>query len=474
MLFDRRIRRHRVGVKLPRTKGWWLLATLILAFVAYLAWQQRVPSDIAQHLTKLRAEGIPTTLIELDRWYLAVPDQENAALLVLDAVATFQAAQATNLPMVGSAPEPPRGQPWPTNLLAAARKHLADNAEGLKKLEAALLRPQARYPMDLRQGFNVVSVGQEAKIAAKELDLWARIAAESGRAAEAARCLRDQIALARTLEGSPVLLSHRVQETTGRMAVKSAERVLNRTAFSDDDLESLQRTFADAAASLSYERAMAGEMCMVVQQLRLPTKETRQQMGEITLPPFLMRRFIDVWADYPEALFKAYTWLYCTMGMRVRDTRFCLSYLDDLRVSARLPILQRQLAIRRLNEGLDQRLTDQYLPYARLLLPDSGIVAERSIREYALLRCAEVAFAVERWRLAHDGTPPASLEALVPQCLGKIPEDPLDGKPLKYRTLTSGYVIYSVGDDGTDDGGKEHMSGTTKTNGWDNTFTVTR
>jgi hypothetical protein len=46
--------------------------------------------------------------------------------------------------------------------------------------------------------------------------------------------------------------------------------------------------------------------------------------------------------------------------------------------------------------------------------------------------------------------------ALTPQYLDRVPADPFDGAPLRYRLLNSGYVIYSAGPDGQDNGGREH------------------
>src|SRR5205085_10074692 len=71
---------------------------------------------------------------------------------------------------------------------------------------------------------------------------------------------------------------------------------------------------------------------------------------------------------------------------------------------------------------------------------------------HARLLCAVAALAVERHRLAR-GAWPASLDALVPDFLPGVPDDPFDGRPLRYRRLADGVVVYSVGPDGADDGG---------------------
>jgi hypothetical protein len=42
----------------------------------------------------------------------------------------------------------------------------------------------------------------------------------------------------------------------------------------------------------------------------------------------------------------------------------------------------------------------------------------------------------------------------IPAYLERIPLDPFDGAPLRYRRLDDGVVIYSVGPDGKDNGGK--------------------
>ena len=63
------------------------------------------------------------------------------------------------------------------------------------------------------------------------------------------------------------------------------------------------------------------------------------------------------------------------------------------------------------------------------------------------------AIALKRYELRHGELPP-SLEALVPGFLPRLPRDYMNGKPLRYRLNPDGtFVLYSVGDDGVDDGG---------------------
>jgi hypothetical protein len=64
-------------------------------------------------------------------------------------------------------------------------------------------------------------------------------------------------------------------------------------------------------------------------------------------------------------------------------------------------------------------------------------------------------FALRAYRLQH-GNYPQTLSKLVPGYLQKIPDDPFAAhSPLKYKRNETAYILYSIGPDGKDDGGKE-------------------
>ena len=107
-------------------------------------------------------------------------------------------------------------------------------------------------------------------------------------------------------------------------------------------------------------------------------------------------------------------------------------------------------------QALEQKaksLSNSNAIFARMSIPPALKVAEASHRTRTELRCAVVALAVERYRRANDKWPD-SLDQLVPGQLKSVPLDLYDGKPLRYKRLEDGVLIYSVGPDGKDDGGK--------------------
>ena len=67
------------------------------------------------------------------------------------------------------------------------------------------------------------------------------------------------------------------------------------------------------------------------------------------------------------------------------------------------------------------------------------------------------AIALERYRLRRRRYPD-ELALLVPDFLVRLPRDPIDGQPLRYRlNADGGFTLYSVGDDGVDQGGNAEV-----------------
>jgi hypothetical protein len=92
--------------------------------------------------------------------------------------------------------------------------------------------------------------------------------------------------------------------------------------------------------------------------------------------------------------------------------------------------------------------------FAKLLLPALTKAVQRSARMQVYVDAAGVACALQRYRLA-NGKLPEALAALSPTFIARIPNDIIDGKPLRYRVdPDGGDVLYSVGWNQTDDGGK--------------------
>ena len=105
---------------------------------------------------------------------------------------------------------------------------------------------------------------------------------------------------------------------------------------------------------------------------------------------------------------------------------------------------------------------------ATVAIPNYSMALRTFAYNQTLANEAQIACALERWRLAH-GNYPESLAALVPQFTEKLPPDLIGGQPLHYRrTEDWKFLLYSVGWNETDAGGitvKDKSGNVDKTKG---------
>ena len=76
---------------------------------------------------------------------------------------------------------------------------------------------------------------------------------------------------------------------------------------------------------------------------------------------------------------------------------------------------------------------------------------QKRIIAHVRLLTAELAV---RCYQSEQGRVPTGLEQLVPKYLQRVPSDPFNGSPMIYRHQGTNWLLYSVGEDGVDDGGK--------------------
>ena len=290
-----------------------------------------------------------------------------------------------------------------------------------------------------------------AQSMAKALALRARAALSAGAGAEAAHSIVAIHRLAQACEQEPLLIGFLVGNSLEMMALEPLWLGLRERVFTEDDLRILQDTFAADQITGALLRAMRGELAIglnAVEFLQLAAN------GQKSVDSNLMDIFSShgnpmgkyFWRLLPGGLFDH--WKSVVVEMELRHLIQPLKN-GGLRESVRTS----EAVVTELSQHSSMLWHPDYI-IARLILPAMSQISNNALLQDARRQQALAALALERFFVKHARYP-AALAELTPEFLPAIPNDPCDGKPLRYRTTPAGrYQLWSVAFDGKDDDGK--------------------
>lgn len=418
---------------------------LCLLVSGFVLWRTLLAFEVHSRFARIRNAGLPTSGAELNAWRNAVPDTENGALLLNEAFLLIRTLPDNRSNEVVELKLLERANEWEPSTRASVAEYAQLNELALAKVREALELSASRFPADFSFGPDTpLPHLARLKEMARILQLRSCLAADEGRGPASAEDISTLVRLARTLDDEPIAISFLVRCAIVQMAVKATERNLNRTGFGEDASAALQRAFAESPNSNLLARAFIGERATMAPAFRL----SRSEAEAIT------RDDDDARNPRPPQRYSGKAGIFnWATGFFERDLNF---YLQTMGKSISLAALQPPAALA-LTNHFDQattRASKRLYILSAMSLPSFTKIAVRDATIQANAKLAVVALAIERFRIAR-GKLPETLEELVPRFLDRVPHDPFDGKPLRYRQLPTRYVIYSVGSDGNDDGGRE-------------------
>jgi len=421
-------------------RGWHValgIVALLAALVVLLALTKR--GGVERRVEALRAQGYPTSFAELAEQHQLPEGIENAADVYLKAFAAFRPpTDKPNTIFIGQAQLPALGAPLSEAVAQATAQFLADNQQCLELLREAGQIEQCRYDWDFSQGTPPLSSVRQC---AQLLVAAVVMRGQQGDATAAIACLQDELRLAQSLRHEPLLISYLVRVACTALSLRALEQTLSVMSFTDDQLVQIDRILAEATATLDLTEAMVTERCFSIEAIRDPSRLGGGFTRALKIP-----------------------------GLRGLGMADILDYMADCIEASDLPPHQRASRFRQIRDEVG----DLSFLHAvvKTLAPALGRVAELDLRGRADLDLARTALAIERYRLA-TGQVPERLAELVPQYLDTVPLDPFDGRPLRYRRTDAGYRLYSVMEDGQDNGGITRAEAN-KGDPYDFSFTVNR
>jgi hypothetical protein len=136
------------------------------------------------------------------------------------------------------------------------------------------------------------------------------------------------------------------------------------------------------------------------------------------------------------------------------DLRYSMNLFDKADKACRMPYHE-FFQIRESYEKSIREIPRFYLLSSLVTLMDENALLRRATIEAKTL-AARAGIACKIYQ-KKTGQFPEQLSQLVPDILPEVPIDPFSGKELIYRRTPSGFIVYSVGSNGKDDGGRETM-----------------
>ena len=416
-----------------------LIFLLLIIIAVFGILRIRLRLKLNAKLSAISAAGYPVTCAELDEWYSIPESADNASKAIIESFSHYSKWGEEELklvPVVGKAELPLRTEPLTEETKTLVTLYLADNQAALDLLHKGAEIEHSRYPIDLSKGFEAVMPDlSNIRSAARLLQLEGVLHAENAKPELALRSITSIFGLGRSLSKEPILVSQLVRLACQSFGVSALEHVINRTEFTDEQLVSLSRTLTSGEDHSPMTRAFAGERCAGGSIFKEPSarilKLTNGGSSKLVFVPLALYKFV---------------------GLADKDASIYLDLMSDYIETTQLPPHQRQEAA----DAIEAKFTAISKAHILLhaIMPALPRVTTIDIRSIAQLHTAQVALAIQRYRLA-TGNIPESLADLLPTYLDAVPKDPFDGKDLRYKKLETGFVVYSIGEDGNDDGGQE-------------------
>lgn len=346
-------------------------------------------------------------------------------------------------------PVPPQpGAPAADVLLA-----LGSSAPVIEELRVASQLPASRFPLayDHESPAEILLPHlAPLKDCARVLRLRSVAELQAGQSELALADVQLGLYLADTVRTEPILISHLVRLVMFRLTLQPVWEGLANHAWSEAQLVALETALAKRDFAADYQWSMRGEMAFSnseLEHLRRHPEELENLRAfnyadssgnDCFLPPGPLARLIpNGWFDQN---------IY-------RCERTVMEYyfpVADVAQGTFMPDLARRgdAAV-----AAEVKAPSPFNQLALVTLPALGNAARHFAFAQAALAQARTAIALERYRLA-QGSFPESLEALVPKYLVALPRDVVGGQPMKYRrNAKDQFLLYSVGWNGTDDGG---------------------
>ena len=416
-----------------------IMAALVVAGIAaVLLYDALMRGKVGAQLEQIRAAGQPVAFEEVLRMRDNVPDDQNAALVMGEALTVLDNAPlAVPISDIYSlvAPDEP-GVRCSDVALKLAQRQFAEHAKVLEIARRAAQLETGVYPLKPEEvPFAIVLPHLLPLRDLTRLCACQTVAtAQSGDGAAAALSVKDGLRARASLGEGWTIPEAVVGFTCDAITYGSLECAMQLGEMRAEDVRMLRGELARQEQTTDMTSAFIGERAMGIFAFSASREELNRLSGGKTVTGM---------------------GLYCTMpGLREKDALFYLDVMGRYVEACSLPEREQMAESQRILKSFDRAMFEGGPNHilSAMLMPAMRKALGESLKARVRLRVARTALAVEEYRMA-NGHWPDTLYELVPQYLDAVPPDAFSDGPLRYVLDDEGALVYSLGTNAEDEGG---------------------
>ncbi len=418
------------------------VGVLAIPLLAYVCLQSSVSKDLAEARRNLQEEGI--ALSPEDVIPPLVSDDENAALLYQKAFELFVYVKDGDEERAFRRMFRSGGRiEWSEEARELAVAMCERNADALDLVREAAEKKACRFPLDYAEGTDIeLSHLGKMRNAARLLAAEALLQYDEGRIDEALRTCVIAMRTGRGLETEPFLISQLARIDSCLVALSAVRVILEQEMPGEEVCGMLLEEFAAAEGRQAYARSAEGQLVLFGAFAFDGLAE-----GSTTYSP--------TGQDDDSIRVRLYT---NPLGRLVlqRDRAFYYGMMRKFITSARVPYFEARETLREIDETVED--WPKYMLISTMILTGPSKPHSRQALLEAVLREGRLALGLKLYK-SRNGAYPETLAELRPDILKTTLSDPFTGGDFVYRRKGEGFILYSLGENGQDDGGIFYVKG---------------
>ncbi len=438
------------------------LSIITFLILLWIFWLGYLYLKLESMKSEIRKSGAPVTIQDLEDSYPKISDYENAATVYQEAFKKYYKPENTDdILIVGYVKMPTFGEQIPREVFEKSLAYYDNNKETMALLNKAVEMEKCRIPLNIERSIDEeYEYLDELRQAVYLFHIQSIIQLDKKNTKGAVDSIESIFKISRSIKGT-FLIPYLSKRRTVYQGIEAIGWILNSVQLADDQLKELSSALTQNMTSKeNLLSVLNSERCIYINlpPSDLPTASSGGGLKGRYPPNILFQRLMP---------------LYVTIGafhsgkivfaqkmdelIEIVDKDFNKKTIDDFRFSRR--------------KAGGQLMSWMAYSYAEVIYKYQDA--------NALEQAALTSLAIERYRLKYSKVPD-NLSEVVPEFLESVPKDPFDGKPMRYfkgeiklekqicnreeaveayRTRTeeyltkSGYLVYSAGRDGIDNGG---------------------